>query len=114
MAAQAFLLIASFLVVLFVLARPLGSGLARLINNVPLPGTASVEKGIWRVLGIDDREMNWRDYLIAILLLNIVGLIALFAMLMLQGILPLNPQQLPDLSWHLTLNTTVSFVTNTN
>lgn len=40
MAAQAFfLLIASFLVVLFVLARPLGSGLARLINNVPLPGT---------------------------------------------------------------------------
>lgn len=95
MAAQAFLLIASFLVVLFVLARPLGSGLARLINNVPLPGTGSVEKGIWRVLGIDDREMNWRDYLIAILLLNIVGLIALFAMLMLQGILPLNPQQLP-------------------
>ena len=54
MAAQAFLLIASFLVVLFVLARPLGSGLARLINNVPLPGTGSVEKGIWRVLGVDD------------------------------------------------------------
>lgn len=58
-------------------ARPLGSGLARLINNVPLPGTGGVEKGIWRVLGIDEREMNWRDYLIAILLLNIVGLIAL-------------------------------------
>ena len=114
MAAQAFLLIASFLVVLFVLARPLGSGLARLINNVPLPGTGGVEKGIWRVLGIDDREMNWRDYLIAILLLNIVGLIALFAMLMLQGVLPLNPQQLPGLSWHLALNTAVSFVTNTN
>ena len=114
MAAQAFLLIASFLVVLFILARPLGSGLARLINNVPLPGTGSVEKGIWRVLGIDDREMNWRQYLIAILLLNIVGLIALFAMLMLQGILPLNPQQLPGLSWHLALNTAVSFVTNTN
>ena len=95
MAAQAFLLIASFLVVLFVLARPLGSGLARLINNVPLPGMGGVEKGIWRVLGIDEREMNWRDYLIAILLLNIVGLIALFAMLMLQGVLPLNPQQFP-------------------
>lgn len=42
--------------------------------------------------------MSWRQYLIAILLLNIVGLIALFAMLMLQGILPLNPQQLPGLS----------------
>lgn len=39
MAAQAFLLIASFLLVLFVFARPLGTALARLINNVPLPGT---------------------------------------------------------------------------
>lgn len=53
--------------------------------------------------------MNWRDYLIAILLLNIVGLIALFAMLMLQGVLPLNPQQLPGLSWHLALNLAVGF-----
>ncbi len=79
------LLIASFLLVLFVLARPLGTGLARLINNVALPGTGSIEKGIWRVLGIDDREMNWRQYLMAILLLNIVGLVVLFAMLMLQG-----------------------------
>ncbi|HCR1964144.1 TPA: potassium-transporting ATPase subunit KdpA [Enterobacter kobei] len=114
MAAQAFLLIASFLLALFVLARPLGMGLARLINNVPLPGTGSVEKGIWRVLGIDDREMSWREYLFAILLLNIVGLIALFTLLMLQGSLPLNPQQLPGLSWHLALNTAVSFVTNTN
>ena len=35
-------------------------------------------------------------------------------MLMLQGVLPLNPQQLPGLSWHLALNTAVSFVTNTN
>lgn len=114
MAAQAFLLIASFLLVLLVLARPLGTGLARLINNVSLPGTGSIEKGIWRVLGIRDQEMNWRQYLVAILLLNIVGLAALFVMLMLQGSLPLNPQQLPGLSWHLALNTAVSFVTNTN
>lgn len=114
MAAQAFLLIASFLLVLLVLARPLGTGLARLINNVSLPGTGSIEKGIWRVLGIRDQEMNWRQYLVAILLLNIVGLVALFVMLMLQGSLPLNPQQLPGLSWHLALNTAVSFVTNTN
>ena len=42
--------------------------------------------------------MNWRQYLLAILLLNIVGLIVLFSMLMLQGSLPLNPQQLPGLS----------------
>ena len=48
MAAQAFLLIASFLLVLLVLARPLGTGLARLINNVSLPGTGSIEYAIRR------------------------------------------------------------------
>jgi K+-transporting ATPase ATPase A chain len=73
-----------------------------------------VENGLWRVLGIQNQEMNWRQYLLAILLLNVCGLFVLFAMLMLQGILPLNPQQLPGLSWHLALNTAVSFVTNTN
>lgn len=114
MAAQAFLLIASFLLVLFVFARPLGTALARLINNVPLPGTRNIENVLWRISGISDREMNWRQYLMAILLLNIVGLIALFTLLILQGSLPLNPQHLPGLSWHLALNTAVSFVTNTN
>lgn len=114
MAAQAFLLIASFLLVLFLLARPLGSLLARMINNVALPGTAGVENALWRFLGTHDREMTWRQYLLAILLLNIIGLAVLFAMLMLQGSLPLNPQQLPGLSRHLALNTAVSFVSNTN
>ncbi|XPE66495.1 hypothetical protein ACNKHR_03490 [Shigella flexneri] len=37
MAAQGFLPIATFLLVLMVLARPLGSGLARLINDIPFP-----------------------------------------------------------------------------
>jgi K+-transporting ATPase, A chain len=80
MAAQAFLLLASFLVVLFLLARPMGTLLARMINNVALPVAGSVEKGIWRALGIRDQEMGWCQYLMAILLLNIVGLIALFIM----------------------------------
>jgi len=114
MVAQAFLLIAGFLLVLFLLARPLGSWLARMINGGALPVIGGVENGIWRVLGINTQEMNWRQYLIAIVLLNIVGLVVLFAMLMLQGIMPLNPQQLPGLSWHLALNTAVSFVSNTN
>lgn len=49
MAAQGFLLIATFLLVLMVLARPLGSGLARLINDIPLPGTAGVERILFRL-----------------------------------------------------------------
>ncbi|WNN49613.1 potassium-transporting ATPase subunit KdpA [Siccibacter colletis] len=114
MAASAFLLIASFLLVLLILAKPLGSGLARLIEGTPLPGLAGAERVIWRLSGVRQREMNWREYLLAILLLNMVGLAVLFAMLMLQGALPFNPQQLPGLSWHLALNTAVSFVANTN
>ncbi|YCI80600.1 potassium-transporting ATPase subunit KdpA [Enterobacteriaceae bacterium] len=114
MAASAFLLIASFLLVLLILAKPLGSGLARFIEGSPLPGLAGIERVIWRVSGVNAREMNWREYLLAILLLNLIGLAALFVMLMAQGALPFNPQQLPGLSWHLALNTAVSFVTNTN
>ncbi|WP_270222201.1 potassium-transporting ATPase subunit KdpA [Kosakonia cowanii] len=114
MAAQAFLLVAGFLLVLFLLARPLGSLLAKLIAGQPLPGVGVVENLLWRGLGIDTREMSWRHYLLAILGLNLLGLALLFALLMLQGILPLNPQNLPGLSWHLALNTAVSFVSNTN
>ncbi|WP_312629180.1 potassium-transporting ATPase subunit KdpA [Scandinavium sp.] len=114
MAAQAFLLIASFLLVLFLLAKPLGSLLAMLIANTSLPGTVTVEKGLWRILGISSQEMNWRQYLVAILWLNIAGFFLLFAMLMLQGSLPLNPQKLPGLSWDLAMNTAISFVSNTN
>ncbi|EHG7582282.1 MULTISPECIES: potassium-transporting ATPase subunit KdpA [Citrobacter] len=114
MAAQGFLLIATFLAMLFLLARPLGVGLARLINDTPLPGTAGIERLLWRALGISQREMNARQYVLAILALNVLGLAALFVMLMCQQRLPLNPQQLPGLSWHLALNTAISFVTNTN
>ncbi|AZI88422.1 potassium-transporting ATPase subunit KdpA [Kosakonia sp. CCTCC M2018092] len=114
MTAQAFLLVAGFLLVLFLLARPLGSLLAKLIAGQPLPGVGVVENLLWRGLGIDTREMSWRHYLLAILGLNLLGLALLFALLMLQSILPLNPQNLPGLSWHLALNTAVSFVSNTN
>ncbi|NDO82525.1 potassium-transporting ATPase subunit KdpA [Citrobacter sp. NCU1] len=114
MVASGFLLIASFLLVLFVVARPLGAGLARLINNTPLPGVGSVERLLWRCLGISTEEMNWLRYLQALLMLNLLGLAILFLMLLGQNLLPLNPQQLPGLSWHLALNTAVSFVTNTN
>lgn len=114
MAAQGFLLIASFLVILFVLARPLGAGLARLINNHSLPATSGVERLLWRGLGISSDEMNWKQYLLAILGLNVLGLAILFVMLLVQNLLPFNPQQLPGLPWHLALNTAVSFVTNTN
>lgn len=114
MAAQGFLLIASFLLVLFILARSTGALLAGMIAGNTFPGVSRVENALWKLLGISGEEMNWRHYLLAILLFNLLGLLVLFFILLFQDALPLNPQHLPGLAWHLALNTAVSFVTNTN
>ena len=62
MAAQGFLLIASFILLLMILARPLGTALATMINDTPLPGLAGIERGLWRAAGIRSQEMNWYQY----------------------------------------------------
>lgn len=112
MAANAFLLIACFLLVLMVLAQPLGRLLALMVADKPL--LARSERVLWRLAGVDGAAMRWPHYLLAILLFNALGFVLLLAMLMGQGALPLNPQHLPGLSWDLALNTAISFVTNTN
>lgn len=114
MAASAFLLIAVFLVVLFALALPLGRMLARLIDGEPFVAMRRFENGLWRCCGILPQEMTWLQYLLAVMAFNLLGLFVLFILLMTQGVLPLNPQHMPGLSWDLALNTAVSFVTNTN
>lgn len=114
MAASAFLLLAGYMVVLMILARPLGRGLTGLINDRPAPGFAGVERLIWRVCGIGTDSMRWSGYLWAVLLFNALGILILFVLLLLQGVLPLNPQHLPGLSWHLALNTAISFASNTD
>ncbi|MDA5544134.1 potassium-transporting ATPase subunit KdpA [Yersinia rochesterensis] len=114
MAASGFLLIASFMLVLLVLSRPLGSFLARLIEGEPFAPLQKVEAGLWCCSGVKNQEMNGWQYALAILSFNLLGVVLLFALLMMQGSLPLNPENMPGLSWHLALNTAVSFVTNTN
>ena len=112
MAANAFLLIACYLLVLMALAQPLGRLLALMVADKPL--LARSERVLWRLAGVDGVAMRWPHYLLAILLFNALGFVLLLAMLMGQGALPLNPQHLPGLSWDLALNTAISFVTNTN
>ncbi|MCK8254268.1 potassium-transporting ATPase subunit KdpA [Erwinia amylovora] len=114
MMATASLLIGSYLLLLLLLARPLGTGLAHLVADRPLTGFAAVERGLWRVSGVAKQGMSWQRYLLAILLFNAVGLLLLLLILMNQASLPLNPQHLPGLSWDLALNTAVSFITNTD
>jgi K+-transporting ATPase ATPase A chain len=76
---------------------------------------APVENALFRGAGVtQDRGMGWRGYVLAMLALNAAGFVLLYALLRLQGVLPLNPQGLPGLDPWLAFNTAVSFVTNTN
>ncbi|MCL5672902.1 MAG: potassium-transporting ATPase subunit A [Nitrososphaerota archaeon] len=74
-----------------------------------------VEKRVYRLIGADPTiTMGWKQYFFAALLLNVAQMAIAFAILVGQGVLPLNPQGFPGLSWDLALNTVVSFATNTN
>ncbi|AIJ07169.1 potassium-transporting ATPase subunit KdpA [Edwardsiella anguillarum] len=111
---NALMLIGLLMLPLLILAPPLGSLLSRLIDGEPYRAMARTENTLWRLCGVTPHEMDWRHYLLAILAFNLLGIALLFALLMAQGLLPLNPQGFPGLRWDLALNTAVSFVTNTN
>ena len=107
-----------YIVVLLLLAKPLGSFMAKVYQGEHTfldPILRPVERLIYRLSGVKaDEEMDWKVYAIAMLLFNVLGLLAVYALQRFQGFLPLNPQGLgavtPDSSW----NTAVSFATNTN
>ncbi|KQN47579.1 potassium-transporting ATPase subunit A [Serratia sp. Leaf50] len=114
MAASAFLMIASFMLVLLLLSHPLGKFMASLIEGEIGPRISGFERRILGLAGTSASEMNWKQYAIAILTFNVLGIVLLMAILLLQGVLPWNPQHFASLSWDLAFNTAVSFVSNTN
>jgi K+-transporting ATPase ATPase A chain len=74
-----------------------------------------LERFIYNALGIRaDEQQNWRSYAVSVLIFNALGMLVLFAIVMLQDCLPLNPQSLAHVSPDLAFNIAVSFVTNTN
>ena len=79
------------------------------------PVFGPVERVCYRLAGVDpNTEQRWQQYTLALLAFNLVGFVLLFAILLFQQYLPLNPQQLPGQEWTQAFNTAVSFVTNTN
>jgi potassium-transporting ATPase potassium-binding subunit len=93
------------------LAKPAGAWLYALYSRERLP----LEFGFYRLAGIDPRaEQGWGGYATALIVFNLAGIALLFAILKLQGVLPLNPQGFAGVESLLALNTAVSFVTNTN
>lgn len=76
---------------------------------------APVERLFYAAGGVDPaRGMGWKAYTLAMLASNAVGFLLLYAILRLQGVLPLNPEGVAGQSAWLAFNTAVSFVTNTN
>ena len=74
-----------------------------------------IERAIYRVTGVDAMHtMGWKEYFLAGLFVNLLQMAIAFVILTYQGMLPLNPMGFPGLSWDLSLNTVVSFATNTN
>ncbi len=107
-----------YLAVLVILAIPLGAyikkamtGEKTFLSKVLTP----CENAVYKVMHIDKEEqMNWKKYAVSVLIFSGIGLIFLFLLQVLQGVLPGNPQGLPGVKWDLSFNTASSFVTNTN
>jgi len=107
-----------FLFLLIGLTPVLGSFMYSVLNgdrNILTPMFGKFEKMIYAASGVDvNQTMNWKKYALSLMLFNMTGLILLFIILITQNRLPLNPQNVGNMNWHTALNTTVSFVTNTN
>ena len=108
-----------FIVLLLILAFPLGRYMEKVFSDKKTFFDIllkPVEKMIYKITGIkNEEEMNWKKYLISLVIFNLGGVILLYLIQILQGSLPLNPMSIPGVeSWHLAFNTAISFVTNTN
>lgn len=106
-----------YLVLLVALAIPLGKYISKVMNGEKVWVSKVIrpcEKGIYKMLRIKEEDMTWKRYLGSVLLFSGVGLLVLFLLQILQGHLFGNPQHVGGMSWDLSLNTAISFVTNTN
>src|SRR5215471_21389498 len=110
--------LAFYLVVLLVLAKPLGAYMARVYEGRTIVlGRALgwLERLIYKASGVEPgAEMGWKTYALTMLLFNLAGLLVVYALQRLQGVLPLNPAGLSAVSPDSSFNTAVSFATNTN
>jgi potassium-transporting ATPase potassium-binding subunit len=107
-----------FFLLLLVSVKPFGLYMANVMEGRPiwpLRVGARFEGLIYKLCGIDPAaQMGWKKYTVALIVFNALGALAVYALQRLQLWLPLNPQQLPNVSPDSSFNTAVSFITNTN
>ena len=118
MNSQAWILLVAFLVILALLAWPLGKWLVAVAEGrfprwfAPF---VKAERGLYRIAGVDAASgMGWRHYAVALVVFNLLGVLAVYALQRLQGVLPFNPQAMTAVSADSSFNTAISFVSNTN
>ena len=118
MTASGLLQIMLYVVLLVVLVRPLGAFIARVYQGERTwlaAVLAPLERLVYRVAGVDPaREQDWKHYTLAVLAFNLAGLVFVYVLQRLQGVLPLNPQDFGAVTADSAFNTAVSFATNTN
>jgi K+-transporting ATPase ATPase A chain len=107
------------LIVLIAISTPLlGGYMAKVYGNKKAPGDRvflPLERAIYRVCRVDpNTEQRWNTYAISLLTFSFASVVFLYAMLRLQGHLPLNPDHMKGVKPALSFNTAVSFLTNTN
>ncbi|CAN7419485.1 potassium-transporting ATPase subunit KdpA [Acidovorax sp. LjRoot129] len=112
---SAWTLLGVFLIVLGVLAWPLGRWLAAVCDGQLPRWMHAVEKPLYRLAAVaPEQSMHWRTYALALLAFNALGALVVYGLQRLQHLLPLNPQGMGAVSRDSSFNTAVSFVTNTN
>lgn len=110
--------IVMYLIVLLSLVKPLGIYMARVysgestwLDRLLQP----VERLFYRLAGVKPQEaMDWKHYALALLVFNGLGFLALYLLLRLQSLLPLNPAHMGSVGPDTALNIAISFATNTN
>jgi len=118
MTTQDFIQIILFFALLIGLTPLLGNFMFKVFTgskHIMSPVFGWLEKLTYRSSGIDpDEETNWKSYTFSLLMFNFIGFLFVFLIQLFQAQLPLNPANLPNVSWHSAFNTSVSFMTNTN
>lgn len=107
-----------YLAILILLAVPLGAYIKKVMNGERTflsKILSPFENLVYKVMRVDKEEqMTWKKYAVSVLTFSGIGLLFLFLLQLLQGVLPGNPQGLSGVKWDLAFNTSSSFVTNTN
>jgi len=108
-----------FLLLIFLVTKPLGVFMFRVFSREKTfldPVLRPIERLLYRATCVDEsHEMRWTEYAVSMLLFSMVSMVFLYLIQRLQGYLPFNPQKFAGVTpTHLAFNTAASFTTNTN